>query len=244
MNILTNEKTIRRNSRIGSYTMFAGLGLVVVSMVLLYKMNDTQFLQDNPNIVIWTMATLFGGFMVVQIGTFFTNRYGRRPRTDEVLGSTLKGLTKDYTLYNYLAPVNHLLVGPAGVWVIEPYYQRGTIGYDSKRSRWTQSGGGFYVAYMKIFGQEGIGRPDLEVKADVDSLAAAFKKAFGDEVPEINVALVFTDPRTEVNAEDAPQPTMMVKDLKDFLRKYAKGHPFPADQIERITAALPEETIE
>jgi hypothetical protein len=206
-------------------------------------MNDIQFAQDNNNILL-TSGSLFGGFIAFQVGTYFMNRYGRRPRTDEILGSTLKGLTKDYTLYNYLAPVNHLLVGPAGVWVIEPYYQRGTIGYDPKHSRWTQSGGGFYVAYMKIFGQEGLGRPDLEIKADLDSLGSAFKKALGDDAPEINAVMVLTDPRTEVNADDAPRPTMKVKELKEFLRKYAKEHPLPAEQVKRITAALPEESIE
>jgi hypothetical protein len=97
---------------------------------------------------------------------------------------------------------------------------------------------------MKIFGQEGLGRPDLEIKADLDSLGSAFKKALGDDAPEINAVMVLTDPRTEVNADDAPRPTMKVKELKEFLRKYAKEHPLPAEQVKRITAALPEESIE
>jgi hypothetical protein len=242
MNILTNEKTIRRNSKIGSILMIAGFLLIGGAMYLSFRMSDIQFAKDNANYFWWMTGALFGGFIAFQIGTYFTNRFGRRPRPDEMLAAGLKGLAKDYTLYNLLTPVNHLLVGPAGVWIIEPYYQRGRIGYE--RGRWTQKGGGFFVAYMKIFAQEGLGRPDLEIKADLDSLREAFKKALGEEAPAINAALVFTDPRSEVEAGDAPFPTMKMKDLKEFLRKYAKEHPFPAAQIERVTAVLPEESIE
>ena len=66
-----------------------------------------------------------------------------RPRVDERLTAALKGLTKDYTLYHFLTPVNHLLVGPAGVWIIEAYYQRGNIVYEG--NKWKQKGGGLLL---------------------------------------------------------------------------------------------------
>jgi hypothetical protein len=242
MNILTNEKTIRRNSKIGTYLSFVAFALMLVGIYFSFRLSDPQFAKDNANYVWWMTGALFTGFILFQIGTYFMNRFGRRPRPDEMLVANLKGMTKDYTLYNHLTPVSHLLVGPAGVWVIEPYYQRGKIGYE--KNRWTQKGGGLFVAYMKIFAQEGLGRPDLEVKADLDSLSAAFKKALGEQAPAINAALVFTDPRSEVDAEDAPMPTMKIKDLKEFLRKYAKEHPFTTEQIKQVTSVLPDESIE
>jgi len=242
MNVLTNEKTIRRNAKIGTYFSLTAFGLMLVGIYFSFRLSDPQFAKENENYIWWMSGALFGGFILFQIGTYFMNRFGRRPRPDEQLISSLKGLTKDYTLYEYLTPVSHLLVGPAGVWIIEPYYQRGKIGY--RRGRWAQSGGGFFTAYMKIFGQEGLGRPDLEIKADLDSLGEAFKKALGEDVPAINAALVFTDPRIEIEAEEAPFPTMKIKELKEFLRKYAKEHPFPAEQIKRVTAALPDEGVE
>jgi hypothetical protein len=188
-----------------------------------------------------TGVCLFAGFILFQVGTYFMNRFGRRPRAHELLIAALKGMTKDYTLYNYLTPVSHLLVGPAGVWVIEYYYQRGNISYQN--GRWHQKGGGFMLNYMKIFGQEGLGRPDLEVKADMDSVSNTLKKALGEDAPPVNVALVFGDERAQIAADEAPNPTMKIKELKEFLRKYAKANRFSPAQIERVTAVLPEESI-
>jgi hypothetical protein len=242
MKILSNEKTVRRNAQIGKYASLVALGLMLLGMYFSFRLTDPQFAKENENYAQWMGVSLFVGFVLFQIGTYFMNRFGRRPRPDELIASSLKGFTKDYTLYNYLTPVSHLLVGPAGVWIIEVYYQRGKISYQG--NRWKQKGGGFFVNYMKIFGQEGLGRPDLELKADMDSLTGAFKKAFGEDAPPIQSALVFTDPGVEVDADNAPVPTMKIKELKEFLRKYAKEQPFSAQQIKRVTAALPEESVE
>ena len=242
MNVLSNEKIIRRNGKIGNYTSMAAFGLMLVGMYFSFRLTDVEFARQNENYT-WLMAgSLFLGFVLFQVGTYFMNRFGRRPRPDEVLTATLKGMTKDYTLYNYLTPVSHLLVGPAGVWVIQPYYQRGNISY--KNGRWQQKGGGFALNYMKIFGQEGLGRPDLEVKADIDTMTTALKKLLGDDIPPVNVALVFTDARVEVDGEGAPYPTMKVKDLKEHLRKHAKTNPFPPAQVKRVTTVLPTESVE
>jgi hypothetical protein len=256
MNILTNEKTIRRNAAIGKYVSMVAFGLMLIGMYFSFQFGDPNFAVQNESYTLWMGLSLFVGFILFQIGTYFMNRFGRRPRPDEMLAASLKGFSKDYTLYHYLTPVNHLLVGPAGVWILEPYYQRGTITYQEgkaddsetsvvpKHGRWQQKGGGILLGYMKIFGQEGLGRPDLEVKADIDGLNEEFKKALGEHAPPVNAILVFTDPRAELAADNAPLPTLKLKELKEFLRKYAKEHPFPAEQIKRVTAVLPEESVE
>jgi hypothetical protein len=243
MNILTHEKTIRRNAKIGQYTMFGGFILFSLSLYYNYTgLNDPKSVQQWQ---VWAMyAGLLIGFIVMQISVYLGNRFGRKPRPHERIATALKGLTKDYTLYNYLTPVNHLLIGPAGVWIIEAYYQRGTIVYEG--DKWKQKGGGVMLGYLKIFAQEGLGRPDIEVKADTDSLTEAFKKALGEgqEVPPIHTALVFTDARAEIKADNAPIPTIKIEQLKELMRKTAKQDPFPATEIKRITAILPEESVE
>lgn len=187
-------------------------------------------------------GAMLGGFIILQFSVYLSNRFGRKPRIDERVTAALKGLTKDYTLYHYVTPVNHLLVGPAGVWVIRPYYQRGTIVYE--KDRWKQKGGGFLLGYLKLFAQEGLGRPDLETQADLDMLRDAFKKTLGDDIPPLNASLVFYDPRAELQADEAPFPTLKIEALKEHLRKYAKANPFPPEQVKRITAALPQESVE
>jgi hypothetical protein len=241
MKILTNEKTIKRNTQIGKYTSIAALLILAGGMVVSFTMQEQVYI---------AFGALMVGFILSQFGIYFGNRWGRRPRVDERITAALKGLTKDYTLYHYLAPVSHLLVGPAGIWILEPYYQRGTIVYE--KNRWKQKGGGFLLNYLKIFAQEGLGRPDLEVQADLDALRGSLKKSLGDDprwetrdgLPPLNASLLFFDPRAELQTDEAPLPTMKLDQLKDFLRKKAKENPFPPEQVKKITDLLPKESVE
>jgi len=236
MKVISNEKSIKRNTQIGKYTSLVALLILAGGMVISFTM------QSDPNMVYVSFGALMVGFILSQIGIYFGNRWGRRPRVDERITAALKGLTKDYTIYHYLTPVNHLLVGPAGVWVLEPYYQRGKIVYE--QNRWKQKGGGFLLNYLKIFAQEGLGRPDLETQSDLEALGGALKKSLGEDLPPLNATLVFFDPRAELQVEDAPHPTMKLDDLKDFLRKKAKENPLPTAQIKKITDLLPQESVE
>lgn len=232
MKVLSNEKVIRRNTQIGNYASLAALLILAGGMVISFTMQEQVYI---------AFGALMVGFILSQFGIYFGNRFGRSPRADERITSALKGLTKDYTLYHYLTPVNHLLVGPAGVWVLELYHQRGTITYE--KNRWRQKGGGLLLGYLKIFAQEGLGRPDLEVQTDLDALRGALKKSLGDALPPLNAALLFYDPRAEIQADKAPHPTLKIDQLKDFLRKRAKENPLPPEQVKQITDLLPKESL-
>lgn len=102
------------------------------------------------------------------------------------------------------------------------------------------------LAYLKLFAQEGLGRPDLEINTDVENLKAALKKSLGEDqpLPNINVVLVFSDDRAVLQADDAPYPTIKLDQLKDLFRKTAKQNPLPASEIKRITDVLPDESVE
>jgi hypothetical protein len=171
------------------------------------------------------------------VGIFFTNRWGRVPRPDQHLNTALKGLDSNYSLYHYRAPTSHLLVGPAGIWVLIPHYQRGTITYENGKYR--QKGGGFVLGYLKIFGQEGIGRPELEAEAEKEAIFKFLKKKMPDkEFPPVQAALVFTDERAVLETDGAPTPTMQSKKLKEFIRKKAKTKSLSMDRIREVREAL------
>ncbi len=82
---------------------------------------------------------------------------------DERITAALKGLDQRLPALSAIRPLSyrHPLVGPChGIWVIEPYYQRGTI--TCEKNRWRQKGGGLVLGYLKIFGQRvSAARPDL-----------------------------------------------------------------------------------
>lgn len=225
MKIVTNEKLIRRNARIAQISMVGGLLVLAGGMFLSFR---------APQEFGLSLAALILGFVLSQIGIYFSNRWGRTPRPDQLLNQALKGLDSKFTLYHYKSPVPHLLVGPSGLWVLMPRQQQGQISYS--KGRWHQKGGNMY---MKIFGQESLGRPDLEVSGEVDSIQEFLTKHMPGEskIPEVQAALVFTNAKASVaviEGEDPPAATVMLSKLKDLVRKPVKGKSLSVERIRQI----------
>ncbi len=231
MKIIKNEKLIDRNKKIGNAASLGGLLVLGAGMYISWL---------KPELFNYAILSLLLGFILTQVSIYLGNRFGRSPRPDEKLDAGLKGLPGDFTIYHYSAPVSHLMVGPAGIWIILPYRQNGSITY--AKNRWKLSGGGFMQGYMRLFGQEGIGRPDIEAEGEISSLQKQLaKKMEGENIPPIQAMLVFTSDEVEVNAEDAPLPTMKLKQLKDFFRQKAKEHILSPEDLEKIKSILPAE---
>jgi hypothetical protein len=230
MKIIKNEKLIKRNSKIGQYTSLGALVVLGIGMYISFS---------QPDLFIWALAALLAGFTLTQIGMYFGNRWGRSPRPDEKLDAGLKGLPGDFVMYHWTTPVAHLLVGPAGVWVLLPYHQRGQVTY--RKNRWKMSGGGFLQNYMRLFGQEGLGRPDLEAEAEINTVKKTLAAEMDEsEIPDIKAALVFTADGIEIDAQDSPMPALPLKRLKEFMRSKAKEKSISAPTLEKVKAALSE----
>jgi hypothetical protein len=231
MKIIKNEKLIKRNGKIGSGLSIAALVVLGLGMYISLARQD---------LFIYALIALIVGFIMTQIGMYLGNKFGRRPRPDEKLDAGLKGMPGDYTLYHYSTPASHLLVGPAGIWLLKPYHQRGQVVF--RKNRWQMSGGGFIQSYMRIFGQESLGRPDVEIDKETGSLQKYLaKRVDGTELPEIRSVLVFTSDDVEIESEGADIPALKIKQLKDFLRQKAKEKPINSLQLAAVKAALPEE---
>jgi hypothetical protein len=235
MKTVTNNKLVGRNKKIGNYTTIASLIILGLGLYI-------SFSAQSADGFTWSLVCLLFGFLLSQIGIFFGNRWGRSPRPDELLSASLKGLDDKYTLYHYLTAVSHLLVGPAGIWILMPYAQQGKITYNKEKARWNQQGGNWY---MKWFAQESLGRPDQESSSALADLNKFIEKEIDIEgLPEPAVALVFVHPKVTVEAADAHLPTMAVDKLKDFMRRQARENPIPLDSIRLLQQQLPTESIE
>jgi hypothetical protein len=235
MNILTNLSLIKRNTRIAQASMIGGLLILAGGMALSFTNYYQKFFYLS-------VLSLVLGFILSQVGIYFTNHYARRPRPDEQLNAALKGLDGRYTLYHYLTPVPHLLIGPAGIWVLLPRVQKGKITFE--RGRWKQKGGNMY---LKLFAQENLGRPDVDAAAEIDKVTQFFSKQELPEgvTPQVNAALVFTHPQVSIEiAEDADMPALAVTadKLKEALRKSAKSKPINATTLQQVTALFPAES--
>jgi formate hydrogenlyase subunit 3/multisubunit Na+/H+ antiporter MnhD subunit len=83
MKVITNERLIKRNARIGQIATFGGLLVLIGGLVITYR---------NPAYASLSWVALIGGFALSQIGMYFGNRWGRHPRPDELVDQGLKGL--------------------------------------------------------------------------------------------------------------------------------------------------------
>jgi hypothetical protein len=226
MKVITNERLIKRNARIGQIATFGGLLVLIGGLVITYR---------NPAYASLSWVALIGGFALSQIGMYFGNRWGRHPRPDEIVDQGLKGLNDQYSIYHYRTPASHLIVGPSGLWVIMPYYQSGKITYE--KNRYKQKGGGVMQKYLRIFGQEGLGRPDLEASSEVEAIDKFIKKNIPDvEIEQPSVALVFINDKAELEVENAPVLTIPLKELKSTIRKTAKEKPLSPEMVKQINA--------
>lgn len=225
MKIIKNEKLIKRNSVIGQWLSLGALIVLGLGMYISFT---------KPDLFTYSLVCLLVGFIMTQVGMYMGSRWGRSPRPDEKLDSGLKGAHSEFTLYHYATPASHLLVGPSGVWALMPYHQRGKIFHEN--NRWKMKGGGFLQGYMRIFGQEGIGRPDIDAENEALVMRKFFSKNLEESaVPEVKPILVFTSDEVELDAGDSPIPAMRLKQLKEFMRQNSKNRVLSSAQIAAIT---------
>jgi hypothetical protein len=230
MKVVTNTKLIKRNAKIGQITSVSALVILGVGLYISFKM---------PDKFAYTLGALLLGFFLSQVGMYYGNRWGRSPRPDELIDKGLKGLGRDYTIYHYVTAAAHLLVGPAGVWTLMPYYQSGVIVYEKKR--WKSKGGGFLQSYLRLFGQENMGRPEIESESGIEATKRYLLKILpaGSEVPPVNSILLFTSPKVELKVENAPLPAITPNALKDFMRQKSKEDQIGELMLDTLLRSLP-----
>jgi len=92
---------------------------------------------------------------------------------------------------------------------------------------------------MRIFGQESLCRPDIEIESEIHSLRKYLSRKMDEsEIPEINALMIFTSDTVELDAEAAPLPAMKLKQLKEFMRQKAKAKTLSREKIEQLTSLL------
>jgi len=228
MRIIKNEKLIVRNGKIGNWTSIAALAVLGLGMYISFS---------KPELFTYSIICLVVGFIMTQVGMYMGSRWGRSPRPDEKFDTGLKGLHSEFNMYHYSSPVSHLLIGPSGVWALLPYHQRGKVSFE--KNRWRIKGGGFLQGYMRIFGQENLGRPELDAENEVRTLQKFFAKKLDEsDIPEIKPILVFTTDEVELDAGDSPIAALKLKQLKEFMRQGGKNRALSAEQIKTLTDVL------
>jgi hypothetical protein len=208
MQNIVDEKRIARGAQIGKIATFAGLGFLVVGLIV------SLVFKESP-LLLLSFGCLLLGLLASSIGSINMGRWVREPRADQALVQGLKGFDDRYLLYNYVLPAPHVLLGPTGLWVFTMLGQGGTVRYEGGKLRRD-------LSLRRIFlfmSEEGMGRPFKEADAQVQALQQFLDTNGVDGDLEIDNALVFFDPRVDLVVTDPPRPIVVPKGLKRAIRK-------------------------
>lgn len=233
MYIYTNEAKLKKNKKIAKWTTIAAFAILIAGAVAAF----------SPKYVTLSFIALIIGFIASQVSISFTSKWGREPSNDAIFNVKLKGLSNNYSIYHYMDPVEHLLVGTAGTFILMPYFQGGEIGWDENKQRWTQKKANFF---MKLFGQENLGRPDQECDANLAAVRDYFISRDID-FPEdkIHPVLVFINPQTTIlENQNFKYDTIPLGKLKATIANYAKEDRLSPEFIDEVTDKLPLDDIE
>jgi len=225
MQVITNEKLIKNRARLGRGASFAGLAVLFLGLLA------SLF----PKWILASFGCLFVGFVLSQIGLYHANRWVKQPRADQTLEKVLKGFDDRYHLYNYVLPAPHVLLAPFGLCVINPKQQGDKVRCQGEK--WRHEAG-WKRGILRFFGQEGLGNPAKEIRADVEKLSKWASEQVGKwEVP-IEGVVVFTNPQVDLETEAPSVPVLDGTQFKLLLRDLSKERPIPGSQWKQLAEML------
>ena len=225
MRKVTDFQTINKKNKLSTWLSGIGVVLLIGSLFIGYE-GIRMYL---------SLGTTILSFIIVLTGTNLAKKFTGRPRPDELINKSLKGLSNEYTLYNHISPVDHLLVGPKGLWIFNTKRSRGTFFYDERRKTYKHVGGGILVQYLKIFNLEGIGNPVKDHQKDIKKIQSFLSQNLGDSTNyPIHHVTIIVDDLSTVECENAPVPTLHVKALREYM----------TNDIQKEEVTLSEEQVE
>jgi len=227
MRIITNTPFIQRRANIARYVSLGGLALLGGGFVVSLLRFD---------LILLAYMTLLPGIILANIGIYLTNRYRREPRPDQLVDQSLKGLDDRYAIYHYMLPAAHVLVTPQGVYPLIVKFQAGVFTNEGERWHQRQS---FFGRLMRLFGQEGVGNPTREARAETEAMRGYLAEHTPDLDVPVEPVIVFTHPQAQLAITDPAVPVVPAKKLKGYLRSSEKGRGLPRPALQQLEEALP-----
>lgn len=187
------------------------------------------------NEVLLSYVGLIAGFLTFNGGMQQVARWGRKPRTDELLDHVLARLNDRYAIVHYPGipgrRPDHVIVTPSGLIAITPREVGGTISLDGRR--WRRSA----LKQMFNLGGAQLGNPTIENEAQIEALESYFENE--DVEADIEGVIVFIHPEVEIEMRDPESTVLHIDELYDYVRELSsEGTTLSADERNRIVSLL------
>lgn len=209
MIVLRDEQRVARLARLGQILSLAGLAVLVLGLLFI-------FIADNELVFIYQLIALTVGFVLSQIGLYYTHRYQRKPRPDETLDRAAgKYARKDGRMYHFELPAEHVLLLPSAVIVFILQFQTGNISVEG--DDWRQTG----LGIRGWFGQERLGNPSRTAEKEMAKMQTfiAAQAPTATDAPIFPIIVFTSDTIGTLNTENCTIPAMYHKKLAGYLRQ-------------------------
>jgi hypothetical protein len=227
------------NKKVRSSKILLGLGVGLMAIAVAGPLLMSYLPQSFQYLIIAFYVVLFAGLILFNSGIYELRKWRASPRADEVLYRELRGLRDQYRLVSFVELpggllLEHVLMGPSGITVVEVREQEGEFEFDGRQWRQRMS------TLRRIFGsgQRALGNPFADLSKRVQALRD-WLEAQDTTVP-IQGVVVFSSPRARlVRVESPPFPVTTPKGLKGMMQKL-RGPNLSPEVQERITKSLTE----
>jgi hypothetical protein len=228
MQTVTNTRLVESRGKWGKRLPWIGIALLFGAV----------FMPFRPELEPWSLPVMLLGFVLTNVGMFYFNRYVRPPLPQEVLEKELKGLDNRYQLFNYLGPVEHVLITPTGILAITMRRMAGDIRCTGEK--WSMKTG--LLSKLRFFSEDQLGNPSYDLRRDVSKLQklmeAGLPDVAGEKPVPIGGFVFFSDPGANLSITDVTVRVLSTKTIKDYLRKLATGERISPARAESIAKVL------
>jgi hypothetical protein len=184
----------------------------------------SEEISSNSNLFAIFFVIMIVGVLLSSVSGFFTSRFGKSPRPDELIDKTFKGLDDRFQIYHYRSAIPHLLIGPAGLWSIIPTFIDGEITYDENKGNWIHKRSSII---NRVLQKEYFPNPLSEYKHHKKELEKILTDNHSSNInPELKLLVVLLNKNVTLSgiSEKDNILVMPYEKVKDRFRKMAKNN--------------------
>ena len=219
MKIHIDQKAVKRNGIIGKILRWTSLGCMLIGLFAVFS----QEVAENPRLFSVFFTIMLLGIILSSVSAYFTTRFGKSPRPDELIDKAFKGLDDRYHIFHYKSSIPHLLISPSGVWSITPTFVDGEIYYDKNNNKWVHKKNSIINRFLS---KEYFPNPNNDLKSHNKDFKKALNASSINSNIELNSLIILMNKNANLNGDNEIGNILILPfdKVKDKYRKLAKGN--------------------